>query len=239
MTRESRLPALLGEGVRLLERGRAREAADVFSRVLLLDASHAEARDGLSRARAAAAEQDRILDAKLDEARRVAAAGDRLRARALIDEVLFLGGDRDRALDLLDRLDAREGRIESPSRAESRPRVVAVPERGRQSPSRRALVVAWVVGFALLAGGVVGSWERLVDGLVRPPSPTTGPVISAADGAPPAGSSRVAEARRLIERGDLDGARVQLDRILPGDPAYPLARRLRTQLAAREGEIGP
>jgi len=49
---EGRIRDLLNEGSRLLEQRRSRDAADVFGRILLHDAEHAEARRELERASA-------------------------------------------------------------------------------------------------------------------------------------------------------------------------------------------
>jgi hypothetical protein len=240
LRREPRITVLLGEGWRLFRRGRAREAADAFSRILLLDPSHREARDGLRQAQSAAAEQDRVGEAKLDEARRAAAAGDIAGARALVEQALLLGSERDAARDILDRLDARGGRLQSSLRHEAGPdEPRATPRAGGPSSTRRMVTVAWAVAFALLAGGLVASWESLVESLVRTPSPSTGLVVSSVDGAPPAGPSALAEARRLMEEGDRDGALAKLDRISPSDPAYPLARRLRAELESGTLDRGP
>ena len=225
---EDRIGRLLAERG-LLEQGRSREAADVFCRVLLLDPGHDEARRGLERARAAAAEQDRIDLARLDEARRAVERGDREGARALLEEVLRQGGDRERALALLDRLDGRPGRLEGP-RSEAAPHAepAAAPV-VRKARSRLAFIVACAAVFAVLGAGMAGSWEQLVARLVRAPSPSSEPLTPSSAAAPSAGEQALAETRHLIEQGDLAGALVRLDRISAEEPAYPFARQLRVQ----------
>jgi hypothetical protein len=230
---ENRIRALLADGARLLEQGNTTEAADVFTRVLLINKDHAEAREGLARAREAAAEAERLAAARLDEAQRAVAAGREERARALIDEYLEKGGDPSEAQALLDRLDHRSGRLQDPlarvARTEAMPRPSANP---RPSRSRRALVAAWAIAFAIVAAGVAGSWEGFVDRLVRPPSPTTAGVVRLPSQPPKAGDLALAEARRLLKAGDSMAALSRLDGIGPEDPAYPIARRLRAQVEA-------
>jgi hypothetical protein len=172
--RKPRTEALLQEGWRLLAAGRGSEAGDVFGRVLLLDPRHAEARRGLARARRATAEEHRGLDARIDEALGALGAGDGERARALLEEVVARGGDRDRALALLDRLAPHRGRIEAsapPPAAPERERPGAAA-RGATLPWRRALVTAWAVALALLTAGLVLGWDRLLAELTRAPAPS-------------------------------------------------------------------
>jgi hypothetical protein len=234
------LERLLDEGWSLLDRGKGHEAALVFGRVLLLDASHAGARGGRERALAAAAEQDRLLAARLAEATALEGS-DIARARVLVDEVLEAGGDRDRALLLLDRLDGRSGRllpnVGAPSGAARRTATAPPP---RHAWPRAALVGLWGLGFVALAAGAALSWERLVTGLTRAPSPTTAPAPPSTEMATPSlGERALSEARRLNAQGDVAAALAVLDRIPPEDPAYPFARQLRgeAEKALQQGRI--
>lgn len=109
-----------------------------------------------------------------------------------------------------------------------------------QPPSlRRALVVVWSLVFASLAGGVAGSWDRLVGGLVEPPLPVSGPAAPPVTelAAPTAGESALAQAKRLLEQGDPLGAMAALDRVPPADPAYPSAERLLLEAKAALGRV--
>lgn len=226
-----RIQALLAEGWELLHAGSPREAADAFGRILLQDPHHTESQRGLDRARAAVAEEQRLLDERFDEVSQVLRAGEKDRARTLLEEIVRRGGDRDRALSLLDRLDSRGGRLEHAGVPDDV--VVAPPPApaARSVWSRRLLVAAWSVLFALMAAGVGSSWERLVGSLVQPPSPSSRLVTPSLHlPAPTAGEIAVAEARRLLEQGDAAGALRTLDRISPEEPAYPFARRLRGQV---------
>jgi hypothetical protein len=228
-----RIRGLLEDGRSLLAAGRNREATDVFGRVLLLEPGHAGARQGQDNARAAAAEQERVSEARLEEAARAADRGEAQQARSLLETVLEAGGDRDRALTLLDRLDHRTGFIAAGSTAEPRATESAGVPPSPSSPwSRRALVGAWALAFGLLAAGVAASFERLVDHLASAPTPSS---ILAEPPAPLAlgpGDRAVSQARQLLEEGDAAGALEVLDRIAPQEPAYPFARQLRSKAQA-------
>lgn len=235
-----RIPQLLAEGRELMGRCRFPEAADVFGRILLLDPRNEGARLGLESARRAAAEAERQLDAALDEARRAIDAGEVTRARLLLGDVVEKGGNRDTARALLDRLDRREGRLfeGAPASRQAEPSELVLPRSGVRW-SRRALVAAWVFAFALLAAGVASSWERLLLGLVEPPTPAplAGPPVTEA-ASPSLGEKAVVEARRLAERGDAAAALAVLDRISPEEPAYPFARQFRAQVEATARQRG-
>jgi hypothetical protein len=233
LNRGDRIRGLLEDGRSLLAAGRHREATDVFSRVLLLEPGHAEARQGQDKARASAAEQERVAELRLEEAARAADRGDAQRARSLVETVLVDGGDRDRALSLLDRLDHRPGLVGSSATSG-----LGAPERADGTPSqpsswsRRALVGAWALAFALLAAGVGASFDQLVDHLVRAPTPTSLVAQPATPTALGSGDTAVIHARRLLEQGDAAGALEVLDRIAPQEPAYPFARQLRSKAQA-------
>jgi hypothetical protein len=230
-----RVPELLARGRELLARDRGREAADVFGRVLLLDPASPEAREGLARARTLAVEEDRALEAQLDEAARALDGGNPERAASLAADVVARGGDRDRAAALLDRIDPRRGVMEPARLPASKP--VSTPPITQGSAFGRALFTAACgLAFVLFAVGIGATWDRLVIQLARTPTPSS-------VAAPPAsmlpaiseGDRAVAEARRLIEAGDGRGAVVVLDRVRPQEAAYPLARRLRDHAAGTAG----
>ena len=229
-----RLRRLLDEGRELLGRERGREAADVFGRILLLDPENAEARRGLEQARASATESERVLEAHLREAEAAFAAGEDQRARSLLDEVIRQGGDRDRARDLLDRLDCRPGRLHARNGIGAS--TGEAPEgRSIEPPawSRRVVIGGWVVVFGLLATGVASSWDRLLDRLGRAPSPSSLPAAPPTSlAAPTLGEQAVADARHLLDQGETAAALAVLDRVSPDEPAYPFARELRRQAEA-------
>ena len=94
--------------------------------------------------------------------------------------------------------------------------------------SRRAFAAASTIVLVVLGASVFSSWDRLLFGLTRPPSPRSDQ--AAAWPAPPTGGERaLAEARRLLDAGDAAAALVALDRVGPQEAAYPFARQLRQQ----------
>ena len=228
-----RVNAVITEGWSLLRAGRDRESADLFGRLLLQDPGLEEARRGLAQARAAADETMRRLDAGLAEAQEAADRGRRHAARALLEEVVRKGGDRDRALAALDRLDPRGGRAlhflaASPPAEGPAAGPALAPAPGAWA--RRGLAAACAAGFALLAAGVDARWDNLLGALERAPrpaSPAAPPPLPLH--APSPGEQAVADARRLMEQGDAAGALAALDRVTPEEPAYPFARQLRRQ----------
>ena len=234
-TDHERIQGLLAEGWRLLEAGNARESALIFGRVALVDPAHPVALRGLAAARTAITESERRNDERLEEARRAAARGDAVSARAVLSAVIAEGGDRDHAAALLDRLDDREGLIEraAPPAAASGPVPRLRPS--AVSWSRRAFAAGSTVLLVALGAGVFSSWDRLLFGLTRPPAPRP---HAASNAAPAAGGGdrALAEARRHLDAGNVAAALVALDRVGPQEPSYPFARQLRQQaeLARRD-----
>ncbi len=183
-SRNDRTRALLAAGRDLLRAGRSREAADAFGRVLLHRADAREAQRGIEDARRALAEEARQLEARMEEARTALSRGEQDAARALLEDVVRRGGDRDRALELLDRLGERGGRVELPRPTVALPAAQPENRRPRAMWSRRVFVVCASLAFGLLAAGVAFSWERLVESLVKAPSPSPHPpAVAPHDGA--------------------------------------------------------
>jgi tetratricopeptide (TPR) repeat protein len=230
-TAEERVRSQIAQAESLLDTGSYSEAADIFGRVLLLDPSRDDARRGLDRARSALAEQRRRMDGRLAEARRAIELGDAETARGLLAQVVKLGGDRDQAHALLDRLDERTGRIgAAPLPREAGSSREQGPRRHRSAFPRQLFVAAWTFMFVTAAVGLAFSWERLVGSLVRSPAPTSVSLPpSTRVPRPAAGDEALAEARRLLERGDPVAALHVLDGVAPTEPAYPFARELRRQ----------
>lgn len=230
---DDRIAGLLAQGWSLLAQGRPRDAADVFSRVLLQDPGHDEARKGLAQSQRAATETDRLLEARLEEAETALGKGDLAAARALLEDVVRQGGNRDRAAALLDRLDTRGGRLQEGRLGEGAPpEESAEPtDWGRPAWSRLAFTVAWMAAFGGLAAGVVSSWESLLSRLTRAPLPRSDATPPSIHLPPPSkGERAVADARRLMEQGNAAGALAALDQVSPEEPVYPLARQLRSEL---------
>jgi hypothetical protein len=227
-TDHERIQGLLAEGWRLLAAGEPREAALVFGRVALVESVHPEALRGLASARAAITESERRNDERLHDAQRALEKGDLAIARTALEAVIAEGGDRDQAATLLDRLDARGGRLDRVTSPAADMTAHSVARGSAVSWSRRAFAAAATIVLVVLGAGVFSSWDRLLFGLTRPPSPRTG--TAAAEPAPAAGGARaLADARRLLDAGDAAAALAALDRVGPQEAAYPFARQLRQQ----------
>ncbi len=230
-TGEGRIRRALADGWRLLATGRNGEAADLFGRVLLQDGGSDEARRGLLKAQEAAGEESRLHDSLVERAQSALDRGHARQARVLLEDALTAGDGSDRAMALADRLDDRAGLLgEGMVVSHSPPLPDSAEPVPRGSRFRRLLVLVWAVGFAFVAATVVSSWELLMQELVRAPEPSTRPAPPPTGlAAPTPGERAVGEARRLMERGDLAAAVTVLDQILPEEPAYPSARRLRRE----------
>ena len=242
VTPGERAQGLMSAAWALLEGARPREAALLFGRVLLQDPVHEEARKGLVLARTQAGELDRVLEERLQVARAAADAGDLPRARELLGEVIRLGGDRDRAHDLLDRLDDRGGLL--PARADTEP---ARSETSSGAASLGAARAWWsrtlfasvcAVAFAAVTTTVAASWDHLLGRLERRPSPAGYAVTTLPLPPAPPGERALAEARRRLDHGDVRGALTALGDIRPDDPVYPFAEQLR-QRAETVGGAAP
>jgi hypothetical protein len=227
-TDHERIQGLLAEGWRRLEAGDPREAALVFGRVALVEPTRAEALRGLASANAAITESERRSDERLDQARQALERGDHGVARAALEAVIAEGGDRHQAAILLDRLDARGGRLDRAEAAAAAIESAPASLPSRVSWSRRALAAAWTAALLVLGAGLASSWDRLLVGLTRPPAPR-----SRVDGAwvPPVtgGERALAQAHRLMDAGDPAAALAILDRVGAEEPAYPFAQQLRQQ----------
>jgi hypothetical protein len=233
----SRIEALLADGHALLDAERWREAALLYERVLLHDAGCGAARRGVERARAGFSEEARRREARIRDAQEAVAKGDRGTAREILEGLLESGDDRDEVLTLLDRLDERQGLVTvgGPRVARAHPPTVRGPEANRRG--RRAFAFGWALLTLILAGSVAFSWERLVGRLVEAPAPSVhfGPPVTRLPRASD-GDVALARAREHAERGDVAGALGALDRIAPGDAAYPYARQMRDRLEASATE---
>jgi hypothetical protein len=227
-TDRQRIQGLLAEGWRLLTAGEPREAALVFSRVALVESHNPEALRGLASARAAITESQRRNDERLHDARRALEKGDLAVARTTLEAVIAEGGDRDQAATLLDRLDARGGRLDRVAAPATDTAASPIAGASAVSWSRRAFAAASTIVLVVLGAGVFSSWDRLLVGLTRPPSPRTDNAVAEP---PPAaaGARALADARRLLEAGDAAAALAALDRVGPQEAAYPFARQLRQQ----------
>lgn len=225
-----RVRGLVTLGWDLLQAGRPRDASLAFGRVLMRHPAHAGARRGLALARSSTAESCRDLDTRLDEAKAAVESGERQRAHELLEHVAAQGADSARIFPLLDRLDAREGRIARRlSREPGAAATSAALAPGRTAWSRRAFVFAWSLLFASLATGMAASWDRIVGGLVKPPVPESGPPSVTEIPASTPGERALRQARLMLDERNPAGAVAALDRVTADDPAFPFSRRLRSR----------
>ncbi len=220
---------LVAEGRALIAGGRDAEALEVFERAVFRDPADPEAREGLVDARTAADEGARLAQARLAEAEQALATGDTGRARRLADQALASGAPTEQLLPLLDRLDSRWGRVRSPRTATSAELPSPTDSFRRGSGGTRGLlVVSWALILSLLGTGLAVSWEGLMGSLVERPEPVAlAPFAPLSMPPTTSGGQALAEARQLLESGDLTGALEVLDSVQPEEPAYPFARQLR------------
>jgi len=229
---DARIDSILADGRALLAAGSVRDAALAFERALLLEPDHARAREALDVARAALAEERRALDAQLEQARGLFAAGDLARARILLEHVIEHAGDRDAARALLDRCEEGGAAVFAFGAALVEPAPARALDRSRRPAprTRRVLALGWTVLLAAFLGAFVSNWDELVARLTATPAPRSRLAPpSTSYPAPSAGERALAEARTRLEQGDAEGARAALLRVPPEDPAFPFATQLRAQ----------
>jgi tetratricopeptide (TPR) repeat protein len=230
--RDSRVEALLIDGLDKYFNRRYEEAIHLWTRVLFLDRTHARARAYIDRARTAVAERQRRADEMLHESLALMQQGETAAARERLVEAVSETGENDQAAALRVRLERIErmnatSRIALPSAAHS---AEAVPGWSWPRRSRTALGSAAVVAGLLLMIGVtsadVQDWlglrsdrEQLFAGNTVPKLP----VLSSAEVA-------LIRAQTLYSRGRLAEALQVLDRVGPDSPARSAADELRVQI---------
>lgn len=232
--RDSRIEALLVDGLDRYFSGRFEDAIHIWTRVLFLDRSHARARAYIDRARTALAERQRRADEMLQASGELLAQGRVQAARDLLAAAVAAAGDDERAAALRVRLERLERAHAAARVGDGRPRIVdARPVPGWTWPRRSAVagLVFGAVALALLlvvgaGNGTTSDWL----GLAREPAPlpagvgpVTLPVLSTADAA-------LVRARALHARGRLSEALVALDRVGADSPSRAAADRLREQI---------
>ena len=206
---------LLGLGWRLLRSGQAREAADAFGRVLLRRPDQTEARRGVTRARQAAAEQERLIEMEsVSRSHRPSGtqAMPGLRSSPALKRAQRTRGD----------VGVPAGRAASRSRPGGPRRLVW---------GRRVLLASSGAAVALVLVMAHLRWGVFMSELCRPPtpSPSAGAPVLALP-LPSAGQRTLVEAHHKIDSGDAPAAQLLLQSIAPEDPAYPFAQRMKLEL---------
>ncbi|MCR4373355.1 MAG: hypothetical protein NUW22_00735 [Acidobacteria bacterium] len=241
--KDSRVDALLVEGLDRYFHGQFEEAIHLWTRVLFLDRTHASARAYIDRARGALAEGQRHAEEALQQVATLLAQGRAAEARQQLQQAALTLGEDERTAAL-------RARVERLDRASAGgPRIRAAVEPGpapwRQWFSDRLTLRVWL-GAAVLVVAAVGLTsrgvqERLGVGLTPAPpvssiTPEPVTVLTSADVA-------LVRARTLFARGRLAEALRALDRVGPEQAARADADTLRVDIqrlllaAAGQGRV--
>jgi tetratricopeptide (TPR) repeat protein len=225
--RDSRMEALLVEGLDRYFLGHHEEAVHIWTRVLFLDRTHPRARAYIDRARTALAERQRRSDELLHASQELLEQGRTTAARELLTEAIAATGDDERASVLRMRLDRVErAQTALPIRDANETPALSDPDAWLAAPvlwwslvGATALVSIWLVG-------------RVLFGVWQPPAPTDTPAVVATAALPVLSSSDVAlvRARTLYARGRLADALRALDRVTLESEFRPDADRLQVEI---------
>jgi tetratricopeptide (TPR) repeat protein len=235
--RESRVEALLVEGLDRYFSGQYDEAIHLWTRVLFLDRSHARARAYIDRARTALAEQQRRTEEMLHVSAELIAQGHPDQARDLLARATAASGDEARAAALRWRLEHLErARAVETATKPAAAVVDAMPV--REPRARRWLIWVAAASALLLVGAMLRPGVRATLGLVSSGSSlpesaeaVTRPVLSSTDVA-------LVRARALYARGRLAEALQALDRVDPGSANRTTADQLRVEIQQRLLQTG-
>jgi tetratricopeptide (TPR) repeat protein len=210
---DSRVEALLVEGLDRYFAGRFEDAIHLWTRVLFLDRSHTSARAYIDRARGAIVERQRRAEESLQHVADLLDQGRSSEARTQLQQAADALGEDERTAALRLRLERLERAFGGP------PRIRAVPEppavRWSSWLSDRLTMKTWLAAAALVVATVVltstGVRARLGVGPESAlPAPTLSPgpvpVISR-------GEVALVRARALYARGRLAEALDVLDRV--------------------------
>jgi tetratricopeptide (TPR) repeat protein len=228
--RESRVEALLLEGLDQYFSGQYEQAIHLWTRVLFLDRAHARARAYIDRARTALAEQHRRAEELLHASAELIATGQTELARDALARAVAARGDEARATALGWRLEhverARRGERAASSRLAEAPGAEAA---GWQFDGRWLLwgaggIVVLVVALAVrpVVRAALGLAPVEPD-LPRPTEAVSRPVLSSTDVA-------LVRARSLYARGRLAEALQALDRLDPPATSRTAVDELRVEI---------
>ncbi len=224
--RQSRIEQLLVSGLDEYFAGRLDHAVNVWTRVLFLDRANDRARAYIDRARRAQAEKQRETEALVHQGLQAFDAGDVEQARRLLTSALEHGAPHEQTLPVLHRIGLLAAPAPAPPPARVRWR--RAPRQIADGPPRRW---RWMLAVALLAMSAAGAWIVVASSGGEPAA--AAPVIDpATDVLPVPGASEayVARADALFNAGKLPDALAVLDRVGPGDGAYPAAQALRARM---------
>jgi tetratricopeptide (TPR) repeat protein len=221
--REARIEQLLVSGLEEYFAGRLDHAVNVWTRVLFLDRTNDRARAYIDRARRALAERQRESEALMHQGLQAFDDGDVDRARTLLTRAVEHGAPHEQALPVLHRIGLLD--------------VAPTPStRGRRTRTDRATPTAtgsrsgpWVV-VGLVIAAAAGVLYVAAQSAPPPPGAITASAlerVAAPLPVPGAMEAHLVRARQLFDAGKLPDALAVLDRIDPGDGAWPAAQVLR------------
>lgn len=231
---DSRIDALLVDGLDHYFHGRFEDAIHVWTRVLFLDRHHASARAYIERARGAIAERQRRQDENVQMIAQLIDAGRVTEARRQWQQLVAMAGPDDRTAALalrLERLERNSGVLRI-SPAETPADASAWLARVRQWVGYRVRVRDVAAAVALIAAVMIwaspGARARLgwsAPQVTPAPAPLTLDVV-----APSSSEVALVRARALHARGRLSQALAALDRIDAQQPDREAADRLKVEI---------
>lgn len=226
--RDSRVEALLVEGLDRYFLGRYEDAVHIWTRVLFLDRTHPRARAYIDRARTALAERQRQSDELLHASQALLDQGRTSDARQLLREAIAATGDDERAAALRMRLDRAE-------RAGALPGGLTPPAtETAAAKSDNLLDAPWLWWGLVAATSLVIVWlvVRLMPSSWQPAVQAEPPAVVATSSVTVLGTSDAAlvRARTLYARGRLAEALRALDRVSIDSELRPEADQLRVEI---------
>ena len=225
--RQSRIEQLLVSGLDEYFAGRLDHAVNVWTRVLFLDRANDRARAYIDRARRAQAEQQRETEALVHQGLQAFDAGDVEKARALLTSALEHGAPHEQALPVLHRI----GLLAAPATVAPPPRRVRWRRAATPTPDSAWRPWLWLVAALLLTMSAAGLWI-VVSGSAEGAfsgAPAVDPGVDVLP-VPGASDAHLSRAEALFSAGKLPDALAVLDRVSPGDNAYPSAQALRARV---------
>jgi hypothetical protein len=231
---DSRIDALLVEGLDQYFRGRFEDAIQVWTRVLFLDRHHASARAYIERARGAVAERQRRHEEHAQTIAQLLDAGRVAEARRQWQQLVEATGADDRTAALALRLERLERNSGVPRISPAETPIEETPwtDRWRHWIGYRVRVRDVVAAVAVVAAVMVwaspGARARL--GWSAAPAATVPTALALEVTAPTSGEIALVRARALHARGRLSDALVVLERIDAQQADREAADRLKVEI---------